>query len=304
MMRALLLCLAACLLRGDEQTKRLASRLAEEADAFRRIAPQVLGEETLHQRTLKPPPRFRPRIGDAAKEPLKPTWQEREIRSEYAYGSFTGEGGAIHELRQVLSVDGKKTQDPEKAVEILAKIVTASDDGRKKQLLKDFEKHGLSGAVTDFGQMLLLFTPREIGRFEFTYRRAVDRGEERLLVFGYKQIDGPESLTVIEARKADRTTQLPIQGEVWVGEADYTPARITMSVSQPGEGAALRHEASVQYAMSPHGALLPVSTVHREVRGGQIVAENLFSYAGFKKFGASSDIKFEVDPAAEPEPRR
>jgi hypothetical protein len=56
--------------------------------------------------------------------------------------------------------------------------------------------------------------------------------------------------------------------------------------------------------MSPHGALLPVSTVHREVRGGQIVAENLFSYAGFKKFGASSDIKFEVDPAAEPEPRR
>ena len=47
-------------------------------------------------------------------------------------------------------------------------------------------------------------------------------------------------------------------------------------------------------AMSPFGALLPVKTEHRESRGGKVDAENQFSYAGFKKFGASSDIKFDA----------
>jgi len=37
-----------------------------------------------------------------------------------------------------------------------------------------------------------------------------------------------------------------------------------------------------------------VSTEHRELHGGKVVAENHFTYADFHKFGASSDIKFEV----------
>ena len=300
----LFLLATAALLRADERTQRLAERLAEEARAFERIAPQVLGEETLHQRALRPPPRFRPRIGNSAKEAPKAAWQQRAIVSEYSFATFAGEDHAIHELRQVISVDGKHIQDAKSAQQSLAKAVTASNDERKKQLLKDFEKHGLFGAVTDFGQLILLFSAREIGRYEFAYQRSERRGAANMLVFSYQQIDGPEALTLVEARKNDALRRLPIRGEVWVWEASYQPLKITMTGAQ-GEGAAsVREEAVVEYSMSDYGALLPVTTEHRELRGGKVEAENMFAYTEFKKFGASSDIKFEAEPGEAPAGKR
>jgi len=58
---------------------------------------------------------------------------------------------------------------------------------------------------------------------------------------------------------------------------------------------AIREEANVNYTLSPYGALLPAQTEHRELRAGNVTAENKFTYANFHKFGASSDIKFEVE---------
>jgi hypothetical protein len=42
---------------------------------------------------------------------------------------------------------------------------------------------------------------------------------------------------------------------------------------------------------------MPVSVTHREFRAEGITAENLFTYSAFRRFGASSGVKFEVDPA-------
>jgi lysyl-tRNA synthetase class I len=82
---AILLFLGTGLVWADERTQRLAIRLAEEASAFQRIAPQVLGVETLEQRAQKPPGGFRIRIGKAATGPAEPEWQQRKIVSEYAH---------------------------------------------------------------------------------------------------------------------------------------------------------------------------------------------------------------------------
>src|SRR5438105_1618675 len=57
------------------------SRVAEEAEVFQQNSPKALTLETLEQRTLMPPPRFRPRIGKAAvtTQAPKPRLQVREI---------------------------------------------------------------------------------------------------------------------------------------------------------------------------------------------------------------------------------
>lgn len=170
-MRLLSLFLLIPLLRGDDLTKKMTARVSEEAEAFERLAPEVLGEETLHQRSMKPAGRFHPRIGNSATTAPKPEWQERTIVSEYGLTAFTGaDATSLHEIRQVTSVDGKKIEDTKKAQAALAKAITATDDARKKQLLKQFEKYGLVGAVTDYGQALLLFTRRSMERYEFTTR--------------------------------------------------------------------------------------------------------------------------------------
>jgi len=293
-MRLLCLLLLVPLLRADELTKKVMARVSEEAEAFQRVAPEVLGEETLHQRSLKPAGRFHPRIGNAATASPKEEWQERTIVSEYGFTAFSGtDSSSLHEIRQVTSVDGKKIEDTKKAQAALAKAITATDDARKKQLLKQFEKYGLLGAVTDYGQALLLFTRRNMERYEFTSRGVNSLDGLTAHVFGYRQIDGPETVTVIEENRNNQVKHLRIEGELWVRTDNLVPVRIIMFATQ-GEGAdRVKEEASIDYAMSAYGALLPVKTEHRETRGGKIDAENQFSYSNFKKFGASSGISFD-----------
>lgn len=290
MRRWILLAAICCVLRADERTQRLAASLSREADAFRKIAPDVVGHETLFQRAMKPGKGgLHIRVGASVQKAPEPVWQERRILSEYSFAAFAREGGAFHELRRVTSVDGRAVQDSKKAQQELAAIVTAPDDKRKKELLEQFEKYGLVGAVTDFGQLLLLFDSQDAMHYEFTYRRTEMQGLARLLVFGYQQIDGPGGLTVIDATHRGESQQnMAIGGEVWVGENNFVPVRITLAT----EKGPVREEAAVDYSMSSYGTLLPVFTEHHELRDGKVVVENKFSYADFHKFDAASQIKF------------
>jgi len=271
----------------------MTERVSEEAEAFRKLAPEVLGRETLHQKALKPPARFRPRVGAAAEGPPPSQWKERELVSEYGFASFTG-GDALHELRQVESVDGHKVAESKKAQDALASLITAGDDQAKKTALKEFQKFGLAGAVTDFGQLILLFTRRELERYEFSARGPRTEGNVNALVFSYKQLDGPEALTLFDESKKDKPLRLRVEGEIWVRPDNYVPLRITLNATTIDRTASLREEAAVDYAMSRFGALLPVATTHRELRQGQVVMENHFTYGDFHKFGASSAIQFDT----------
>lgn len=290
-MRAILLLCVVSALHADELTQKMTARVSEEAEAFHKIALEVLGTEKLHQSAVKAQTRFHPRVANA---PQKPQWQDHNVVSEYGFATFTGQAGAIHEVRQVVSFDNRKVSDTKKAQDALAKAITASDDGQKKELLKEFERYGLNGAVTDFGQILLLFTRRDLERYEFTARGARMIGYDRALVFSYKQLDGPEALTLFEQNKGDHANRLRIEGEIRVRASDFVPLQITLAATQGDAPNSIREEAAVTYAMSKYGALLPTATEHHELRNGKLVVQNDFTYADFHKFGASSELKFDA----------
>lgn len=281
-MRGLILLSFALALRADERTQQLAERLAREAQAFEKIAPEVVGRETLHQRVMAAPARFKIRVGDAAQHPVA-AWKEHEIVSEYTFAVL---GREVHELRQVTSVDGKQVSGQTQAQDALAKLITSHNDERKRRALEQLQKYGLQGAATDFGQILLLFTRGNLERYEITAAGPRLLGTVPTQVFHYQQLDGPHALTVFRGGSAAKTQSLSVEGEILVREADGLPLRITMSATDSSADKTLREEATVDYAMSEFGTLLPVETTHRELRSGVEIEENKFTYTEFHRFGA------------------
>ncbi len=279
--------------RADQLTQKLLDRLAEEASTFEHLAPSLISEETLRQRAQKiGKSRFRPRI-ESAQPVAGAELQTREIRSEYAY-AMVGDPAALREIRKVLSVDGRTVNTSENAIRELLRILRANDDKSRRKGLEDFEKHGLVGTVTDFGQLLLLFTRANQQQYEFSPKGEQLLGAERCVVFSYKQHDGPGALTIWDAKAR---LQPMVAGEIWVARESFRIVRITMKSARGGNtGSAIREDAQVDYTMSSHGVVVPVAVAHREYRNGQLAAENLFSYEPFRRFGASADIKFIEAP--------
>ena len=284
-MRVFVFLLIAVTLRADERTQKLLDRLAREAEAFEKDAPQLMGVETLYQRALTAPPRFKLRVGKAAEEPPAPSWQERQVVSEYGFAVFGG--GSIHELRQVLMVNRKRIADDRKAQEDLASLVTGNDDQRKRQALQQLEKYGFRGAATDFGQILLLFSRSTQERYEITYEGERVVSPMRVQTFHYKQLDGPEALTVFRQDQGYPAQRLNVEGEIWVREPDDVPVRITLVATDSSSDQVLREEATVEYAESDFGVVLPSETDQKELRAGQVVTENKYMYSGFHRFGAA-----------------
>src|SRR5437868_5223538 len=64
------------------------SRIAEEAEVLQQNAIKTVTTETLEQRALLPPSRFRPRAGNVAAPAPTMRIAMREVTSEYSVGSL------------------------------------------------------------------------------------------------------------------------------------------------------------------------------------------------------------------------
>lgn len=289
-MGAVLFLLSAALAgQADDRLAAMLGRLAEEAEIFSQAALNLTAEETLQQRARKNPRRFRPRLGTGAAQPPKPEFQTREIVSEYGYTVFKEAPGAIHELRQVVAVDGRRVLGQEQAREALARGLKSHDDRLKKRMLDQFRRLGLSEAAADFGQLILLFSTRRRDDYHFRILRAGRLGAEEAVVVDFQQKGGAGSLLIFHGKTA---LHQPLAGEIWVRQGDWLPLRITLRSSRQVEETVVRDEASVEYAMSAHGVLTPASVVHRQWAGDELVVENLFRYTPFRKFAAEAQVKY------------
>lgn len=275
----------------NPQLEEILERVSEEAAVFADLAPRVIGRETLRQKTVKRPSRFRLRIGQDALRAPPVRYEYREIVSDYGFGTFREAPDSMHEFRTTVSVDGREIVRPAAARETLIMGVTGRDDRLLRRLLRQFEQLGLDSAATDFGQIVLLFSRRQVGDYQFTVLGERFVGAERAIELRYQQMTGLDAAaTIFEGRKA---VKMPLEGELWVRASDYLPLRVTVTVEIESEGLRTRHHGVIEYFPSKYGLVLPASVSYEKIIDGKRVVENLATYTDYQMFGTSVEIQFE-----------
>jgi hypothetical protein len=289
---------------GQPVSPAILSRIAEEAEVLQQNAPKVLSQETLEQRAVMPPSRFRPRVGAAANGDPKPRMVVREVVSEYSVGTLReSDSRNLVEFRQVVSVDGRPRQSTDSARRALSLGIQSADDRTRKRMLEDFAKNGLVDIATDYALILLAFSKRGLQQMKIEGAGEDQVGADRATVLRWEQTSKDSGELEFHGRQVARRA---MQGTLWVRKSDGLPLRIQAWAQHTDAKHLIRDEATVDYVLSPHGFLTPASVVHRHLVDSNVVTENLFRYEPFKLFGAESDIKFtaEPDPGTTPPPTK
>jgi hypothetical protein len=253
-------------------------QVARQASKFWQAASGYFCRETLHQKALTLPKR-KLRVGRKAAETVKPEFRDREIISYYALSSFRATPEALHEFRQVLQVDGKPVMPEVKARQKFRDILDSKDDRARTELQEDFDQTNLSVAATDFGQLILLFTKANLGKYIFERDSSALIGADRVMVIRFRQNAGQESLRIGEPGKQ---VKQPLSGKLWIRESDNQPLRITLTASRQLESNEIRDEASVDYAPTALGAVLPASVVYRRYVDSEMKVENVSQYSDWQ----------------------
>jgi hypothetical protein len=276
------------------------ARVAEEAEVLEQNAPKALTQETLEQRSLIAPPRFLPRAGKAATATPKPRLAVREIVSEYSVGTLKeSDSRDLLEFRQVISVDGRPVQSAEHARHALSLGIQSPDDRVRKRMLEDFAKHGLAEAATDYGLILLAFTKRGLENMQLEPAGNTRVGAEEALIVSWRQTSTAGGELEFRGNQAVRR---PLRGLLYVRKSDGLPLRVQAWAEHSDANRMIRDEATVDYALSAHGFLMPASVVHRHLVDGRVKTENLYRYEPFKLFSADAEIKFTEAPETPPAP--
>ena len=284
----------------------LLSRVAEEAEMLQQNAPKSLTQEVLEQRALMPATRFRPRIGKKATAVAQPLrLVVRQIVSEYSVGTLKESAVQnLTELRQVISVDGRKVQSAERARHALSLGITSPDDRIRKRMLEDFAAHGLVDIATDYGIILLAFNKRGLENMKVVLAGEEQIGADAAWVLHWRQTSPDGGMLEFLGKQSSR---LALQGRLLVRKTDGLPLRIQSWSEHPQDATSIllqtwsghppaslrvRDEATVDYIQSAHGFLTPASVVHRHIVDGRVITENLYRYQPFKMFSADAEIKF------------
>jgi hypothetical protein len=277
------------------------ARVAEEAEALAQNAPKAISLETLEQRVLvRSGPRIR--IGKAATEPQEAEFRIRTIVSEYSVAPLNGSVSKdLLEFRQVVSVDGKAVRTAESARHALSLGIQNPDERVRKRMLEDFARNGLGGAATDYAMILLAFNGSGQAQMGILPAGQDRVGADEALVYTWRQPEMARGELLFAGSQAIR---VPLQGKLWVRKRDGLPLRIWVWAAHASGKTVVRDEATIDYVMSPHGFMAPVSVHHQHIADGTLTSENLYRYEAFKLFGAESELKFTTEPSpAPPQPQ-
>jgi hypothetical protein len=262
--------------------------LARTAATFAATAPGLTAEETLDQRGRRGFVEVLKKKNDKIKNldvKLPEEFHSHHVVSSYALAEI-GEGRVLHEIRTIVTMDGESITTAAEAHHALTIGLRSADDRTKRELLENLERNQLEGAVTDFGQLILLFTKRLQKDYVFSLAGGQHLGDEPVFVLGYRQISGAQGLTVFRERTEETSTAT---GQIWLRQKDLLPIRITMNTTERilplSKKFTIRTEATVDYMPSPFG-LVPESVTHKQFLSAgpandSLMVENDFHYADF-----------------------
>jgi hypothetical protein len=274
------------------------ARTSEEAAVFQENLPKTIAQETLTQKAVLPPSRlvtFGPR-GNVA--PPKLRIVTHEVISEYSVGHLkNSDSQNLFEFRQVVSLDGKPVRSVESARRELSIGVRSQDDSVRKRMLQDYAKFGLVDVATDYGLILLAFTKRGLETMQVKPAGEARIGADAAFILEWKQDTSDAGELEFHGRQVVRQ---PLQGTLSVRASDGLPLRIQAWAEYEQSKRKIRDEATVEYAMSSHGFLMPASVAHRHMVDGQTITENLYRYDAFRLFSSDSELRFTEVPDLPP----
>jgi hypothetical protein len=254
----------------------LIHQLTGQASRFWGAAPSWYGRETLRQRDPTPGRRRRGlHLSDPPKaNPAEPA--SREIVSWYGFAALSSSSESIHEVRQIVAVDGKRVAYGPSESDF-CHLLLARDDDTKRELEQKFEAATMGDAPVDFGQLVMMFTRRSIDRYKFKLRGPELIGAQHVTVFEYSQQAGTPGLHL------DQNRTIPLVGTLALREADGAPLRITVVATRTEKDKVeIRDEAEVEYQEVAHGVILPVSLVHKRYVNGAIHSDDRAQYSDWK----------------------
>ncbi len=291
---------------ADPRLASVLDRVSEEARVFAEKSPRLVGVERLKQRGRIAPPRFRLRKGANPNEAPSLGYRQTVMVSEYGFGMLKDAPGEIREIRRVLSVNEKAVAPVQPRARLELSEGMASDADRlNKQMLQDMEANGLVGAVSDVGQMLLMFTRPQLKNFQFSFQgeRAGDAANGTpVAVWRYRQKDQENDQFGVHIYSGRELQHVPLEGELCVRTSDGMPVRITAQIQLREGRAKVTHLMTVEYAAGKQGMLLPARTTYTRRENDLIYVETEAVYSDFRMFGADTNITFTVDEEAAREP--
>jgi hypothetical protein len=258
----------------------LLEALGRASATFARSAPGLSAREALTQRGRQ----GSMEIGAAGRERIKyknfriPSgFRIHEVISDYSFGQI-GTPPVIHEVRTVVTFDNMPVHGGAEVRHALTLGLKSPDDETKKKILEDLEHNQLTGAVTDFGPVLLLFTTARQKHYSFAFKGRRDLLSEPFFIVHYQQVSGVQGVTEFRERAEERH---PAEGEIWMREKDMLPLRITVNTAEVlSTKYTLRNEAEVNYQPTPFG-LAPAAIIHKQSLNDNLLVENNFSYSDY-----------------------
>jgi len=203
-----------------------------------------------------------------------------EVVSYYAFSAFRKSPEALREFRQIVSIDGRKVKG-DTSLEAFESGIEHSGDRWRQKLLDDFEDASEGATVTDFGQILLLFTKGSQHHYRFRIARYADLDNQPAIVLVYEQASGNQSVHFVSGPQTGDTQ--PLRGELWVRQRDHLPLKVSMTATHKEGGIAIRDEAEVVYAPLPDSALLPESVTHLRYVRDKLISKDTLHYSDWQR---------------------